>query len=98
MHEHLFCFQIRARQTGARVALTQMFSKQTPVDFQPASDTSEMFLKTFLKFKDGFDHLTSHYLLVRGLFDFHQLKELDDAWQQLTADTPSWPVDFFYNQ
>jgi hypothetical protein len=86
------------RHTGAQVALTEMFSKKTPVDLQPASDASEMFLRTFLDFKNDFDHLTSHYLLVIGLFDFHQLKELDDAWQQLAADVPSWPADFFYNQ
>ena len=89
---------MNARHTGARVALTQMFSKQSSTNPLPGSDTSEVFLKTFLQFKEGFDHLTSHYLLVRGLFDFHQLKELDDAWQQLTAETPTWPVDFFYNQ
>ena len=99
MHENLFCFQIRARHTGVRVALTQMFSKQTPNDLEPATETaSEMFLKTVLQLKDGFDHLTSHYLLLRGLFEFHQFEELDDAWQQLTAQTPSWPVSFFYNQ
>jgi hypothetical protein len=98
MHENLFCFQISARHTGARVALTQMFSKQTPTDFRPVPENSGIFLDTFLKFKNGFDHLTSHYLLLRGLFEFHQLEELDDAWRQLTADTPSWPVDFFYNQ
>jgi hypothetical protein len=75
-----------------------MFNKQPPTNPLPGSDTSKVFLKTFLHFKEGFDHLTSHYLLVRGLFDFHQLKELDDAWQQLSADTPTWPVEFFYNQ
>ncbi len=88
------------RHTAARDALTEMFNKK-PADRQPAAaadDTSEMFLKTFLNFKSNYDNLISHYLLVRGLFDFHQLQELDDAWQQLTADSPSWPADFFYNQ
>jgi hypothetical protein len=98
MHENLFCFQISARHTGARVALTQMFSKQAPNEFRPVPENSEIFLNTFLKFKHCFDHLTSHYLLLRGLFEFHRLEKLDDAWRQLTADTPSWPVDFFYNQ
>ena len=98
MHENLFCFQINARHTGTRVALTQMFSKQTPNKFPLVTENSEIFLDTFLKFKNGFDHLTSHYLLLRGLFEFHRLEELDDAWRRLTADTPSWPVEFFYNQ
>ncbi len=88
MDEHLFCLQIRNRHTAARVALTEVFNKK-PADHQPAAvaadDASEMFLRTFLDFKSGYDHLTSHYLLVRGLFNFHQLKEVDDAWQQLTA-------------
>ena len=89
------------RQTEHRMAIVKLFehrdgSTVKAMEVSPSPQSQE-FVNVWREYASNFDYLTSHYRLLRGLFDERTFEELDQAWEQLTGPAPSWPDRFFSN-
>jgi|688.fasta_scaffold04131_18 hypothetical protein len=66
-----------------------------PTLVSASASASKEFVNSYKTYMAGLNELKSHYLMLRGLFDFFTFDELDSALEKLSSDSPVWPDQLF---